>query len=177
MNGSTPAADDELAPRVVRARRRTGGSSRPDGGPGISQAQRDAIRRAVWIVLILGALVGIFFTGKAATTGLNSTSDALPEQVDRLLPASGSEVLRQSQVGIDVADGYDAYLIINGIEIRGPEDGLIRELGTGQILYQPGPGKPIEVLNEGRNCVVAMVWKQIENSKNAAPVSWCFDAT
>lgn len=139
--------------------------------------ERDVLRRVVWILLIIGALAGIFFTGKAATTGLDATSDALPEHVDRLIPASGAQVLRQSQVGIDVADGYDGYLIVNGVEVRSEEDGLIRELGTGLILLQPGPGKAVEILNEGRNCIVAMVWNKLENRSSAAPVSWCFEAT
>lgn len=139
--------------------------------------RHDIVRRIVILVAIVGSLVGLFFTGRAAQTGLGSTSDALPSNVDRLIPASGSEVPRQSQVGIDVADGYDAYLIINNVEIRNEDDGLIRELGTGLVLYQPGAGKVVEGLHSGRNCVVAMVWDQLEGPTAADPVSWCFDAT
>lgn len=137
----------------------------------------DMVRRVVIALAILGAIAGIYFTGRAATTGLDSTSEGLPASVDRLIPASGDEVLRQAQVGIDVANGYDGYLIVNGVEIRTPQDGLIKDLGTGQILIQPGKGKPIESLNEGRNCVVAMVWESLKTESTASPVSWCFDAT
>lgn len=171
-------------PRVVRGRNRSSApQDRVKQGPSGSRFStligdnRDGVRRVVWIALILCALVGIFFTGKAATTGLDSASGSLPDQVDRLIPESGAEVLRQSQVGIDVAAGHDAYLIINGVEVKSAEDGLIRDLGTGLVLLQPGPGKAIEVLNEGRNCVIAMVWDQLENEKSAVPVSWCFNAT
>lgn len=147
-------------------------------GPDLVQSrERELLRRLIITVVILGALIGLFFTGRAATTGLDSTSDALPAQVDRLIPASGAQVLRQSQVGIDVADGYDAYLIINGVNVRDVGDGLIRDLGTGLILLQPGPGKAVETLNEGKNCVVAMVWDKLKNPSSAVPVSWCFDAT
>lgn len=183
QSADSVAAHDD-GPRVVRSRRRASAPKDPakqgPGGSGFSTLfgeNRDLARRVVWIVLILGALVGIFFTGKAATTGLDSASGSLPDQVDRLIPESGAEVLRQSQVGIDVAAGYDAYLIINGVEVRSAQDGLIRDLGTGLVLLQPGPGKAIEVLNEGRNCVIAMVWDQLENEKSAVPVSWCFNAT
>lgn len=139
--------------------------------------RKDMIRRVVIILALIGALAGIFFTGKAATTGLDAASEGLPDSVDRLIPASGDEVLRQSQVGIDVASGYDAYLIVNGVEIRTAEDGLIKDLGTGQVLIQPGKGKTIESLHEGRNCVVAMVWESLQTESTASPVSWCFDAT
>ena len=66
-----------------------------------------------------------------AATGDEQSSSALPDYVDRLIPASGAEVLRQATVGIDVADGYDAYLVINGRRIATAEDGLIKDLGTG----------------------------------------------
>lgn len=138
---------------------------------------RDVLRRVVILVAIVGSLVGLFFTGRAAQTGLGSTSAILPPTVNRLIPESGAEVPRQSQVGIDVADGHDAYLIINGVEVRSEDEGLIRDLGTGLVLFQPGAGKVVEGLNGGRNCVVAMVWKQLDGPSTAEPVSWCFDAT
>lgn len=126
--------------------------------------------------LIAGSLVGLFFTGKAAVTGGNEASDALPEVVDRVIPPSGAEVPRQSQVGIDVADGHDAYLQINGVEVRTAEDGLIKDLGTGLVQFQPGPDKPVEELNPGQNCMVAFVYDETEGPETAQPVSWCFEA-
>jgi hypothetical protein len=137
----------------------------------------DVPRRIIITVLVVGALVGIFFTGRMAITGSNEASGSLPDAVDRLIPESGSEVLRQSQVGIDVADGYDAYLQVNGVEIRTSEDGLIKDLGTGQILFQPGPDRPVEELNPNQNCIVAFVYDQLEGPTTAQPVSWCFQAT
>lgn len=137
----------------------------------------DRLRTVLMVLLIVGALAGLFFVGREAVTGTDSTSDALPSSVERLVPASGDEVLVQAQVGLDLADGYDAYLILNGEEIRTAEDGLIRGLGNGLIVYQPGPGKPVESLNSGQNCVVAMVWDVLETPETAEPVSWCFQAT
>ncbi len=128
-------------------------------------------------MLVIGSLVGIVLVGQMAVTGGNETSEALPDSVDRLIPASGSEVLRQSQVGIDVADGYDAYLQINDTDIRTAEDGLIRDLGTGLILFQPGPGRPVEKLNSDQNCMIAFVYEQLDGPQSAQPVSWCFQAT
>lgn len=156
---------------------RTDRAETPIPGDREPTGRKDIVRRVVILVAIIGSLVGIFFTGRAAQTGLGSTSATLPPEVERLIPASGAEVPRQSQVGIDVADGFDAYLIINGVQITGAEAGLIHDLGTGVVLFQPGEGKVIESLNGGRNCIVAMVWKQLEGPSTADPVSWCFDAT
>jgi hypothetical protein len=125
--------------------------------------------------VVLLALVGLYFTGRAAVTGDDDTSRALPESVERLLPESGSEVLTQSTVGVDLAVGYDAYLIINGTEVRDEEAGLVKDMGTGLITYQPGAGE-IDELQAEKNCVIAMVWDQTEGPKFAEPVSWCFTA-
>lgn len=132
-------------------------------------------RNAIAGVLILAALAGLVLTVQAAVTGDDDTSRALPDSVERLLPESGSEVLAQSTVGVDLAVGYDAYLIINGTEIRDEGDGLVKDMGTGLITYQPGAGE-VEELEAERNCVIAMVWEQTEGPKFADPVSWCFTA-
>jgi hypothetical protein len=128
------------------------------------------------ILLLLGALAGLVVTVTLATTGNDATSDATPDFVDRLVPASGSEVLRQASVGIDVANGYDATLIINGEEIRTAEDGLIKDGGSGLITFTPGEGRPVESLQSERNCVTALVWKTTDGEQSAVPVSWCFNA-
>lgn len=135
-----------------------------------------ALRNAVAAMLVAVALVGLYFTFRAAVTGDSNTSQALPDSVDRLIPASGDEVLTQSEVGVDLATGFDAYLIVNGTEIRSESDGLTRDLGLGLVKFQPGSGKPVESLNPERNCVIAMVWPQAEGEEAAEPVSWCFNA-
>lgn len=165
MNHDTPLTDD--APPTAGAR--------PSRGRDRFTLS-DGWARLIMAVVLLGALVALVFTVKAATTGNDRTSQSKPAFVDRLIPESGSEVLRQAGVGIDVASGYDAYLIVNGTEIRTVRDGLIKDLGTGLIQYIPGPGKPVSRLNPERNCVLAMVWKQSEGERTALPVSWCFTA-
>jgi hypothetical protein len=136
----------------------------------------DGQRRAIIILLVLAALTGIVFTVRWADTGTSSGSGRLPESVDRLIPVAGGEVPRQSPVGIDVADGFDAYLVINGVEIRNASDGLVRDLGTGLVQFQPAPGLAIETLETDQNCVVAFVWNQLEGQSSGVPVSWCFSA-
>ncbi len=137
----------------------------------------DATRRALLTVLILSALAGLFFVGRFAQTGTESTATALPESVERVAPPSGSEVLRQASVEIIVAPGHDAVLQINGVRIETAEDGLIKDLGSGLIRYQPAPGLPIESLESGSNTVVAEVWDQTQGRGSAQTVVWSFEAT
>jgi hypothetical protein len=52
-----------------------------------------------------------------------------------------SEVLRQAQIGIDLAPGWTGVLIINGTEI--PEDQLTIIPELNQVFYQPADGKEV----------------------------------
>ncbi len=135
------------------------------------------VQRLLIGLLLLVGLVGLVATVRLATTGNAATSSNAPDFVERLIPESGSEVLTQSGVGIDVATGYDGYLILNGTEIRTPEDGLSKDLGSGRIDFTPGEDKVVTELPTGRNCVLAIVWRQSDGPEQSEPVSWCFDAT
>ncbi len=153
--------------------------SRPPGVPTTAtgrQPMAPAKRNAIAAALIAVAIVGLYFTVRLAVTGESDASAALPDSVDRLIPASGDEVLTQSEVGVDLATGYDAYLIVNGTEIRSEADGLTKDLGLGLVTFSPGEGKPVESLLAERNCVIAMVWPQTDGEDAAEPVSWCFNA-
>jgi hypothetical protein len=139
------------------------------------------VRRLIITIAVVGAGVALIYVGRNAVVGSDSSSSNTIAGVERLIPTSGSNVLTQSIVGIDIADGYDATLDINGTIItdvaEGPEDeGLRKNLTIGLVEYVPGPGKEIESLNSGRNCVIASVWKQSEGPTTAKPMSWCFDA-
>ena len=63
---------------------------------------------ALGIVLVIAGL-------GAAVTGRDALR--LPEQIERLSPADNEKVLRQSEILIDFVAGFEAVLIIDGIEI------------------------------------------------------------
>jgi hypothetical protein len=97
-------------------------------------------------------------------------------------------VLRQSTVGIDVADGYTASLIVDGTPITEPislneesgeliQDGLVVNAETGEITYTPRPDGLVERFESGRNCVQANVWATDTDPSSGRTVSWCFSAT
>lgn len=154
-------------------------SPEPSKGAPVAEPERipRRVQNAIAVLIVLGALVGLFFTVRAATTGSDEASDSLPDSVDRLIPDSGTEVLRQSAVGIDVAAGYDAELVVNGTSIPVGSEGLTKDMGTGLIRFVPGPGRVIESLLAERNCVLAHVWPQSQGRSAAETVSWCFTAS
>ena len=168
MTGSEHVADERNAADQTAAE-----------GSGALPPRREltpAARNTIAAVVIIAGLVGLFFLDRLAVTGDSKTSQALPESVDRLIPESGDEVLAQNTVGIDLAIGYDAYLVINGTEIRDEDGGLVKDMGTGLITFQPAPGAAVEALQPEQNCVVAMIWDQTVGPKSAEPLRWCFTA-
>jgi hypothetical protein len=151
-----------------------------DGPAPRRRSRRELPDRWAYLImglLVVGALAGLVIAVMLASTGGDRTSEALPEYVDRLVPASGSEILSQSTVGIDIAAGYDAFLIVDGKEIKTSADGLVKQLGTGLVQFTPGEGRPVTALPSGRNCMTAMVWEAVDGERTAQPTNWCFDVT
>jgi hypothetical protein len=101
---------------------------------------------------------------------------ARPDVVERLIPFNGAEILRQQELGIDLAPGYEGTLVINGTEIPAEEQRLVPE--QNQVYFTPGDGKVIEELPGGTTCVVAIAWKS-SNGRGPADEQfrWCFEVT
>lgn len=134
---------------------------------------------AALLVVMIGLIV---YVNNEAVTGSDSTSFSKPPYVERLIPASGTEVLRQGTVGVDLAEGYDAYLVINGVAIKndaveGDLDGLRRAPSLGTIEYDPAPGRRVERLDSPKQCVDAWVWKVLDGPSTAKQINWCFKVT
>ncbi|MEZ5269211.1 MAG: hypothetical protein R2789_11840 [Microthrixaceae bacterium] len=88
-----------------------------------------AARNAIAAVLVLVAIVGLVFTVRLAVTGDANTSDAarLRRPTDSRLRGRGA---RPVVGGSGPCSGLlDAYLIVNGTEIRTEADGLTKDLG------------------------------------------------
>jgi hypothetical protein len=149
-----------------------------------SLLERPAARRTIIGVLLAAAAALMVVIVLQGVTGNNGVGSTRPASVDRLIPQSGTQVLRQSQVGVDLASGYDAYLIINGVEIRNRAtqdhpDGLNKVLTPDgyTITYTPGPGRRVKSLEPDLNRITAMVWRQADGPSNAVPTFWTFTAT
>lgn len=140
------------------------------------------VRRFVMIGLALVALGLIVYAAMDSSGGLDNASLSKPPYVLRLEPQSGSEVLTQATVGIEVKTGYDAYLDINGVTIRNvvdtaDGDGLKKIPMNGlYITYTPGPGRKVPKLKPEKNIVTAFVYKSEDGPASALPFQWSFDA-
>lgn len=128
--------------------------------------------------LVVLAGVAIVAGVRATETGTDDgpTGDGGSEVVERLIPASGDEVIRQAELGIDLAPGYEGTLEVNGVEI--PDDELRLVPAQNEVFFTPGEGKVVEELRAGPNCATAVVWRSAigRDAATDQTFSWCFEA-
>ena len=151
----------------------------PDPAPSLPPRPPSSWRyRAGVAVALLAAATALFLGIRATDTDDPSpTLNGRPDVVERVVPRQGAEVLRQVEIGIDLATGYEAGLILNGTAIPTDELRLVPE--QNQVFFAPAPGRSFESLPSGQNCVTAIVWKSADGPGTPSDLTfqWCFDVT
>lgn len=142
----------------------------------------------------LGLGVAIIILGfRSAETGRDA--QRLPSVVETISPGPGDEVLRQSQVFVDLVSGYNAVLIIDGVELpvtrldeltKGPNvkpgsqvdipPTAIYDPGNCTISYLPQDGAPIEEFTQGKHSAAIVYWKVTDDRSKGKSFSWEFSA-
>ncbi len=145
------------------------------------------------LLVSLGFAVGIVlvvFAFTSARTGSDAQRIDNPA-IERLIPSPDDLVLRQSEVGIDLAPGYTGQLIIDEhtlptetVEAAQPAPGdtvpiilnVRYDPGDNTLLYQPEDvdGAPIRDFDPGRHTITARFWKADEGEANARQYTWSF---
>jgi hypothetical protein len=133
--------------------------------------------RALVAIALLAAAAALFLGVRAADTGGEDAVEvrSRPDVVEHVYPPNGDQVLRQSEIGIDLAPGYDGTLVVNGQPI--PEEELRRVPEQNQIFFLPGEDTTFPKLPGGQNCVTALVWSSAAGPGVADETfRWCFEA-
>lgn len=136
--------------------------------------------------LVVSGLLGfgLFLLVLAALNGAEDGTDITVTgnpAIDALIPERESEVLRRTEVGIDLAEGYQAALTIetsDGRNIPIPSDQLDGNFqdNLGRFIFRPGDGQVLDVFPPQSNCVTATIWPVIDR-QDAQTVRWCFEVT
>lgn len=136
--------------------------------------------------LIVTALLGfgMFALVMAGVSGGGNDDDISVTgnpAIDALIPPRESEILRRDEVGIDLAEGFEAALTIetsDGRSIPVPSNQLEQNFqdNLGIFSYKPGDGKVLDVFPPQSNCVIATYWPIIDRD-NAQTITWCFEVT
>lgn len=133
--------------------------------------------RALVVLALVAAGTALFLAIRSTDTGNDDTVEvrSRPDVVERVFPRDGDQVLRQTEIGIDLAPGHEATLVVNGLPI--PDDELRREAAQNQVFFLPGEGTSIEELPAGRTCVTAVVWRSANGpGVDDEQFQWCFEA-
>jgi hypothetical protein len=178
MTDTTPPEDDDdpaeaAAYLAAEAQANEDARIRRLAPPGGSAWYRIGVAAAL-LVAVLVLVAGVRAT--QTDDGDEPAVSGSPGVVEHLQPRRGAEVLRQTEIGIDLAPGYEARLILNGTEIPEEELRLVPE--QNQAFYTPGPGRTFETLPSGQNCVTAVAWRSaVGRGPQDLRFEWCFDVT
>lgn len=149
------------------------------------------------LVVSLGVALGmaIIVAGlNSASTGRESQN--LPAEFENISPGPGDEVLRQSQIVVDLVPGYEASLEVDGIALEttrldeltsggaAPRPGAQVEIpptaifdpGNFTISFLPQEGAPIEGFSQGKHTVTILFWKIVDGPGAARSFTWEFEA-
>ena len=137
-------------------------------------------RRFALIIGVAVAAAAGFLALAVARTNTDDQTPAVvasrPDIVEHLIPLNNAQVQRQSELGIDLAPGYEAALVVDGTAI--PEDQLRLVPQQNQVFFTPGEGKAIEELDAGQTCVTAIVWQSaVGRGSQDKSFQWCFNVT
>lgn len=155
-------------------------------------ARRPDIKRLVLSLGISAGLALIVVGLLTARTGRDASS--LPVAIERMSPADGDRVLRQSQIVVDFIEGYEAELTIDGVLLpttrldeltssgRAPTPGAQVELpptavydpGNFVISFQPQPGAPIAAFAQGEHEASVRYWRTADGPAKSRSYMWRF---
>lgn len=161
-----------------------------DGAP--RRRRRPSIEMVLISAGLAMGLMMVILGLMSATTG----RDALgyPDEIVSVSPAPNDrQVLSQTEISVDLIDGYEAELTLDGIDIpttrledAAPQDvkpgqqielpkTAIYDQGNSLIRFEPTEGAAVEKYNVGVHAVKVTYWK-IEDGRNTArSFSWTFE--
>ena len=147
------------------------------------------------LLVSVGISVGIVLIAFGFASGITGDeAREFPASIERMSPADGDRVLRQSQVIIDFVVGYEATLSIDGIELpvtrldelttggAQPAPGAQVELpatavfdpGNNVLSFQPQVGALIESFAQGEHVATVRYWKILEGPAKSRTYQWRF---
>ena len=146
-------------------------------------------------LVIACGLALIIFGLTSAITGTDGIDR--PEAIESVQPVENAvQVLRQDQIIVDLVAGYEARLVVDGIELPTTVIGqsdvdpnvqaqpgqqidvpttAVFDPGNAVISFQPVEGALIETFTEGTHEATVYFWKVEEGPDQASTYTWTFE--
>ncbi len=168
-----------------------------DESPDAPRRRKRTFDRGLLIasLIIASGLALIVFGFTTALTGDDGIDR--PDAIETVQPNENAvQVLQQDRVVVDLESGYEARLVINGVEIptarigetdvdpsQAAEPGQQVELpttavfdpGNSTISFQPVEGAAVESFEQGTNEVTVVFWLIEEGPEQARVYTWEFE--
>ncbi len=173
-----PTTTDDAAP-----------ATSDNGAPPVRRRRRIDLGLMIASGVIAAGILLIAFGFLRAVTGDEGIDR--PDAIESLSPVEDSvQVLRQERVVVDFEFGYEAVLLIDGIELPTEILGQIEaepgqqlalpptavfDPGNAIISFQPVEGAPIEEFTAGLHEATVIYWKTEDGPDTARSYSWSFN--
>lgn len=177
---------------VVRAGTAMAVDDGADPEPPPSRRRRRLNRELLLISLALAIGFVLIALGVLRSVTGDEVTD-LPDAIEEIAPTPDAEqVLQQTNVVVDLAEGYEGELTVDGVALEtirldqlAPLDaepgqqvevppGAIFEPGNGTLSFRPGEGTGIDSFDPGSHNVVVMYWRTAEGRDAARSYGWTF---
>lgn len=140
--------------------------------------------RAALVACTVGAVAIFVFAYRANSDPSENTGCNQPAAIEVLYPRCNTQAFSQAQVGVDLAPGYTAELVLNGVPIppdqvanRAAQNAVDTKIAPDLFLFAPGSGKAVEELKPGINTVTVFYRKLSENESTTKTFEWSFNAS
>lgn len=144
-------------------------------------------------LVIAGGLVAIVWGVGSAITGSDGINR--PDAIEDLSPVENAQqTFQQEQIMVDLQFGYEAVLVVDGIELPtsriggdvSPDEAdagsqistpptAVFDPGNSIITFRPSENALIDEYSEGRHSAQVIYWKIDEGRQNARSYRWSFD--
>lgn len=193
MGVSELIEDDEIHPDIDHD-----AATGPTPDEGTDERVPPARRRVdrgllIACLVIAGGLALIIWGMTSALTGSDGVER--PDAIEDLVPVENAvQVVQQSSVIVDLQFGYEAVLIIDGIELETSRIGestedlepgqqqttdprtAVFDPGNARISFQPTEGAPIESFSQGLHTAQVIYWRIEDGRDNGArSYRWTFN--
>ena len=196
---STPATtDDGHSPDadVVPANVEVTGTDVVEQAPAVGDPPRSRWQRLDKKLLLASAViaVGLVLMVVALATAVTGDEAAdLPPAIESITPVYAAvQVPQQTAVIVDLAAGYEGYLVVDGVPIPtirldevGRVDvepgeqidlppGAIFEPGNATLSFTPGEEQAVDNFDAGPHTVTVVYWEPLDESSRARSYTWSF---
>ena len=124
--------------------------------------------RLIYLALGVALIAVVVF---AVVLSPDAPLPELPDAIEAIVPADGDTVLRQTDLTIDMAIGYEIEVFIDGLPV--PESDFTYVEPTAVWTWAPGPGQRFEEWEPGLHTVVVR-YERVVGGVDFGEYRWVF---